>query len=54
MKAKLLLTVLTLAASHGTAFAACYGEHAKDEIVMSCTEGTTYDPETKTCISTTS
>lgn len=54
MKIKLLLATLAVAASPSLALAACFGDHAKEEIVMSCPEGATLDTETNSCVSTTS
>lgn len=54
MKQKLLLAVLALAAAPSFAMAACIGDHNKEEIVMSCADGTVYDPETQTCVVSTS
>ena len=53
MKSKLLLATLALALAPGLALAACYDGHAKEDIVMSCTDGTVYDTATQTCVSET-
>ena len=50
MKIKLHLAVLALAVMPGAALAACFGDHAKEEIVMSCADGTVYDADTQTCV----
>lgn len=47
MKAKLQLAILALALLPGAAFAQC--SHSQD-IVMSCADGTQYDPETQSCV----
>lgn len=52
MKSKLLLAALVLAATPSLAIAACFG-HGKEDVVMSCAEGTDYDPETQTCVPST-
>lgn len=54
MKIKLLLATLAVAAAPSLTFAACIGDHAKEEVVMSCPQGATFDAETNSCVSTTS
>ena len=54
MKHTLLLAVLTLAMAPSFAMAQCFGDHNKEEIVMSCADGTVYDSETRTCVVSTS
>lgn len=54
MKIKLLLAALALSTAPTLALAACFGDHAKEEVVMSCPEGSSFDADSKTCISTTS
>lgn len=54
MKIRLHLAVLALAVLPGAAFAACFGDHAKEEVVMSCTDGTVFDAETQKCVPLTS
>lgn len=54
MKTKTLLAALVLATAPAMSFAACYGGHEKEQVTMSCAEGTVYDAETQSCISTTS
>jgi ABC-type dipeptide/oligopeptide/nickel transport system permease subunit len=51
MKTKLMLAVLALAVSPTVALAmGCSSGHVKDEIVMSCADGMTYDAQTQGCI----
>ena len=48
MKTKLMLAVLALAVSPTVALAmGCSSGHVKDEIVMSCADGMTYDAQTQ-------
>jgi hypothetical protein len=54
MKTKTLLAVLALAVMPSIASAACIGDHAKEEVVMSCADGTEYDSAQQACIPTTS
>lgn len=54
MKKTLLFAVLALATAPSFAMAMCMGDHNKEEIVMSCSDGTVYDPETQTCVVSTS
>lgn len=53
MKTKTLLAVLALAAMPSIASAACFGDHAKEDVVMSCADGTEYDAATQACVPTT-
>lgn len=50
MKLKFLMAALALSVSPSLALAACFGDHAKEEIVMSCTDGTVYDADTQACV----
>lgn len=54
MKRTLQFAVLALVAAPSVAMAQCYGDHNKEEIVMSCADGTVYDSETRTCVVSTS
>lgn len=49
MTFRLLLISVVLAFSPGLAIAQCYGDHAKEEIVMSCVDGTEYNADTQKC-----
>lgn len=53
MKTKMLLATLVLAAAPTMTLAQCFG-HEKEQVTMSCAEGTVYDAESQSCISTTS
>ena len=50
MTLKLPLAVLALALLPGAALAQCFGDHAKEEIVMSCADGTEYDEDSARCV----
>ncbi len=55
MKIKTTIAAFILLLSPAAAFAyGCNGaDHAKEEITMSCTEGTTFDAATNTCVADT-
>ena len=53
MKAKLLLVTLVLATAPSFALAQCFGDHAKEQVTMSCPEGQTFDTESNSCITPT-
>jgi hypothetical protein len=49
MKTKTLLAALVMVAAPAVAMAECSGgKH--DTAAMSCTEGTTWDPQAQTCV----
>lgn len=47
MKTAFVTLLITLAP--GLAFAACFGDH-KEQVVMSCPQGQTFDADTETCV----
>lgn len=51
MKAKIVLAFAIIVSAPGLAMATCYGGH--EDVVMSCPQGQSFDPETKTCITPT-
>ena len=50
MKLKLVIATLALSVAPSLAMAACFGDHNKEDVVMSCAQGTVYDAETKSCV----
>ena len=53
-KLKLVIATLALWVAPGLAMAQCFGDHKKEDVVMSCAQGTMYDAETKSCVPMTS
>lgn len=53
MKTRLLVTITVLFASPVLAQAECFGDHAKEQVTMSCPEGQSFDAATKSCVSPT-
>ncbi|MXQ07022.1 adenylosuccinate lyase [Alphaproteobacteria bacterium GH1-50] len=53
MKTKTLLAALALTALPGLAAAQCFGDHAKEQVTMSCAAGSVFDAETQRCVPTT-
>jgi len=54
MKIKATIAAFVLVLSPASAFAYCSGAaHAAEEVTMSCAEGTTFDPDTNTCVAET-
>ena len=53
MKTKTLLAALALSTLPGLAMAQCFGDHAKEQVTMSCAAGSVYDADTQRCVPTT-
>ncbi len=51
MKTKMLLATLALVISPGVSLAqGCDSGHTKEQVVMSCAEGSVFDAETQNCV----
>ena len=50
MKSKIVLAALVVVWTPSLALAACFGDHAKEDVVMSCADGAVYDRATQTCV----
>jgi len=51
MKAKLLVALFVLGIAPTATLAECYGGH--EDVTMSCPEGQSFDPASKSCITPT-